>query len=61
MVALLWTLALLDAAVLAYFLIRSLVHGRGPVRWLREHVILIVAVLSFEYMLLPNIVVVLFS
>jgi spermidine/putrescine transport system permease protein len=60
-VALLWTLALLDAAVLAYFLIRSLVNGRGPVRWLREHVILIVAVLSFEYMLLPNIVVVLFS
>jgi spermidine/putrescine transport system permease protein len=34
---------------------------RGPLRWLREHVVPICAALAFVYMLLPNVVVVLFS
>jgi len=34
---------------------------RGPLRWLREHVVPIAAALAFVYMLLPNVVVVLFS
>jgi spermidine/putrescine transport system permease protein len=34
---------------------------RGPLRWLREHVVPIAAALAFCYMLLPNMVVVLFS
>ena len=34
---------------------------RGPLRWLREHVVPICAALAFCYMLLPNVVVVLFS
>ena len=34
---------------------------RGPLRWLREHVVPIAAALAFVYMLLPNLVVVLFS
>ena len=34
---------------------------RGPVRWLREHVVPIAAAVAFCYMLLPNVVVVLFS
>jgi spermidine/putrescine transport system permease protein len=34
---------------------------RGPLRWLREHVVPIAAALAFCYMLLPNVVVVLFS
>jgi spermidine/putrescine transport system permease protein len=34
---------------------------RGPLGWLREHVVPIVAALAFCYMLLPNVVVVLFS
>ncbi len=34
---------------------------RGPLRWLREHVVPIAAGLAFVYMLLPNVVVVLFS
>jgi spermidine/putrescine transport system permease protein len=33
----------------------------GPLRWLREHVIVLLAGLAFLYMLLPNAVVVLFS
>jgi spermidine/putrescine transport system permease protein len=33
----------------------------GPLRWLREHVIPICAALAFCYMLLPNVIVVLFS
>jgi spermidine/putrescine transport system permease protein len=61
MVALLWTLLILDLAVLGFFLIRAAIHGRGPIRWIREHIILIIAALAFQYMLLPNIVVVLFS
>ncbi|MGN6244565.1 MAG: ABC transporter permease [Motilibacteraceae bacterium] len=34
---------------------------RSPLTWLRENIIAIVAVLAFVYMLLPNVVVVLFS
>jgi spermidine/putrescine transport system permease protein len=34
---------------------------RGPLGWLREHIVPIVAGLAFCYMLLPNVVVVLFS
>ena len=34
---------------------------RGPLRWLREHLVPIAAALAFCYMLLPNLVVVLFS
>jgi spermidine/putrescine transport system permease protein len=34
---------------------------RGPLRWLREHIVPIAAGLAFVYMLLPNVVVVLFS
>jgi spermidine/putrescine transport system permease protein len=34
---------------------------RGPLRWLREHVVPICAALAFVYMLLPNVIVVLFS
>lgn len=34
---------------------------RGPLTWLREHIIAIIAVLAFVYMLLPNVIVVLFS
>jgi spermidine/putrescine transport system permease protein len=34
---------------------------RGPLRWLREHVVVIAAALALTYMLLPNAVVVLFS
>ena len=33
----------------------------GPLRWLREHVVPIAAAVAFCYMLLPNVVVVLFS
>ena len=34
---------------------------RAPLRWLREHVVPIAAALAFVYMLLPNVIVVLFS
>jgi spermidine/putrescine transport system permease protein len=34
---------------------------RGPLRWLREHIVPIIAALAFVYMLLPNVIVVLFS
>jgi spermidine/putrescine transport system permease protein len=33
----------------------------GPLRWLREHIVPIAAGLAFVYMLLPNVIVVLFS
>ena len=39
----------------------SPVPRRGPLRWLREHIVPIAAALAFCYMLLPNVVVVLFS
>jgi spermidine/putrescine transport system permease protein len=34
---------------------------RGPIVWLREHIIQILAVCAFVYLLLPNVVVVIFS
>ncbi|HSK27507.1 MAG TPA: ABC transporter permease [Jiangellales bacterium] len=34
---------------------------RGPVSWVREHVVMIAAVAALVYLLLPNVVVVLFS
>ena len=34
---------------------------RGPVAWLREHVVMIAAVLALIYLMLPNVVVVVFS
>ncbi len=34
---------------------------RGPLAWVREHIVAIVAALAFVYLLLPNAVVVLFS
>jgi spermidine/putrescine transport system permease protein len=34
---------------------------RDPVTWLREHVIVIAATLAFVYLLLPNVVVIIFS
>ncbi|MDT7546715.1 MAG: spermidine/putrescine transport system permease protein [Actinomycetota bacterium] len=34
---------------------------RGPLTWVREHIILLVAGLAFLYMMLPNAVVILFS
>jgi spermidine/putrescine transport system permease protein len=34
---------------------------RGPIAWLREHVIVIAATLAFVYLLLPNLVVIAFS
>ena len=34
---------------------------RGPVSWLREHVVMIAAVLALIYLMLPNVVVVVFS
>jgi spermidine/putrescine transport system permease protein len=34
---------------------------RGPITWLREHVIVIAATLAFIYLLLPNLVVIAFS
>jgi spermidine/putrescine transport system permease protein len=34
---------------------------RGPVAWLREHVVMIAAVLALIYLMLPNVVVVIFS
>jgi spermidine/putrescine transport system permease protein len=34
---------------------------RGPVSWLREHLVMIAAVLALIYLMLPNVVVVIFS
>src|SRR3954452_11765376 len=34
---------------------------RGPVTWVREHIIAILAALAFVYLLLPNVIVILFS
>ena len=36
-------------------------RSRNPFAWVREHVIVLVAALAFVYMLLPNVIVVLFS
>jgi spermidine/putrescine transport system permease protein len=50
-----------DVLVLVALLARAAARGQGPLSWLREHVVALVAALVFEYMLLPNVVVVLFS
>ena len=42
-------------------LVPAPVTRRGPMRWVRENVIAIIAGLAFLYLLLPNAVVVLFS
>ncbi len=34
---------------------------RGPISWLREHIVAIVAALAFVYLLLPNLIVIIFS
>jgi spermidine/putrescine transport system permease protein len=34
---------------------------RGPIRWLRDHIIPIIAVFAFIYLLVPNLVVLIFS
>src|SRR4051794_10471826 len=36
-------------------------HRRGPITWLREHIIVILAALAFVYLLLPNVIVIIFS
>ena len=35
--------------------------ARGPLTWVREHIIVIAATLAFVYLLLPNVVVIIFS
>lgn len=61
MVWLLVGIVVADVAVLALLLVRAAARGHGPVSWVREHVVALVAAAVFEYMLLPNVVVVLFS
>jgi spermidine/putrescine transport system permease protein len=36
-------------------------HRRGPISWLRELIIVILAALAFVYLLLPNVIVIIFS
>jgi spermidine/putrescine transport system permease protein len=59
--ALIWVIVVLDALLIGGLMLRAAVRGRGAVRWLREHVVPIAALFAFEYMLLPNLVVILFS
>jgi spermidine/putrescine transport system permease protein len=47
--------------LLVLLLIRAAARGVGPVTWVREHIIQIAAFLGFEFLLLPNVIVVLFS
>jgi spermidine/putrescine transport system permease protein len=54
-------LGIVDIVVLVTIVVIQLVHGRNPMDWLRRHIISIIAVLVFQYMLLPNLVVILFS
>lgn len=61
MTLLIWLLVAVDVAVIGGFMARAARHGKGPVRWLREHVVAIAALFAFEYMLLPNLVVIIFS
>jgi spermidine/putrescine transport system permease protein len=58
---LLYGLVVVDLTVLALVVFTRLAQGKNPVDWLRQHIISIIAVLVFEYMLLPNFVVILFS
>ncbi len=61
MTVLLGGILVLDVLVLALLLARAAARGVSPLAWLREHVIALVAAGVFQYMLLPNVVVVLFS
>ena len=61
MSALIWVIVALDALLIGGLMLRAAVRGRGAIRWLREHVVPIAALFAFEYMLLPNLVVILFS
>ena len=61
MSALIWVIVVLDALLIGGLMLRAAVRGRGAIRWLREHVVPIAALFAFEYMLLPNLVVILFS
>ena len=61
MTLLMVALIIANVVVLAVLLIRAGRRGQGPVSWVREHIISIIAALVFQYMLLPNVVVILFS
>jgi spermidine/putrescine transport system permease protein len=61
MTLLMAALVIANVVVLAWLLIRARMRGQGPVSWLREHLIALIAALVFQYMLLPNVVVILFS
>jgi spermidine/putrescine transport system permease protein len=61
MTLLLVALVIANVVVLAWLLIRAGIRGQGPVSWIREHLIALIAALVFQYMLLPNVVVILFS
>jgi spermidine/putrescine transport system permease protein len=50
-----------DALLLVGLMLRAWAGGTGPITWLRRHVVAIIATAVFEYMLLPNVVVILFS
>jgi spermidine/putrescine transport system permease protein len=58
---LIYGLLVADVAVLAGVVVSQTMRGRNPIDWIRAHIIPIIAVLVFEYMLLPNLVVILFS
>ena len=61
MSVLIWGIALIDLLLIGGLALRAQLVGRGAGRWLRDHVVMIAALLAFEYMLLPNVVVILFS
>jgi spermidine/putrescine transport system permease protein len=61
MTLLIWLLVAFNVLVIGGLMVRSALRGKGPVRWLREHVVAIAALFAFEYMLLPNLVVIMFS
>jgi len=61
MTLLLVALGIANIVVLAGLLVRAHRRGQGPVSWVREHLIALIAALVFQYMLLPNVVVILFS
>ncbi|WP_460460696.1 ABC transporter permease [Angustibacter peucedani] len=61
MTVLLGAILAIDVLVLAFLLVRAAGRGVRPLAWVREHVIALIAAAVFQYMLLPNVVVVLFS
>ena len=61
MTLLMIALIIANIVVLGWLLIRAARRGQGPVSWVREHIIALIAALVFQYMLLPNVVVILFS